>query len=120
MEPASEVIFRVRRYLRNELSLDQLEDWLIPRLPMLFSLPDTSVACQLTSLIELSRAELGSGIITEDEFKEALHAFLDPVETIDVVISGPQTDSINSSSVELSDSQFAARSREGRVTIEHR
>ena len=61
----------VRQYLESSISIQQLEDWIVPRLPDLLSDPDSEDS-ELVATIELGFAELNNDNIDEDEFKSWL------------------------------------------------
>lgn len=48
-------------FAENEVTLEQFEDWLVPRLPLLISDPDSANA-EVVAAVELGLAELSSGI----------------------------------------------------------
>jgi len=60
-------------YLDHALSLEQLEDWIVPRLPLVFEVADSPLA-KLAGTIELGFAEIGEGLIDEEEFRNRLAA----------------------------------------------
>ncbi len=62
-------------YLARKLTLRQLEEWAVPRLPMLFASPESSVA-KLASALELGLAEMGSKAHTEKELRQLLREAL--------------------------------------------
>ncbi|MBI2918910.1 MAG: hypothetical protein HYY01_13085 [Chloroflexi bacterium] len=78
------LLHQVNRYLAGEIVLEQLEDWLLARWRQLFSLPK-SPASELAGTIELGLAEMGDGLITEDEFKDTLIAHLRSTPTAEIV-----------------------------------
>jgi len=89
----SEFQEQVFRYIDGIVSLSDLEDWYVPRLPMLVTSPYTE---ELVSTIELGLIEIGSGLRSEDEFKELLQEFIREHNTI--TIQYPQTDVVISTS----------------------
>lgn len=62
-------------FLDGKLSLQELEDWLVPRLVLFLSVP-YHVASKLAGLVELGLAEMSIGHCSEDEFKASLKRFL--------------------------------------------
>jgi len=83
----SELQEQVFRYIDGIVSLSNLEDWYVPRLPMLVTSPYTE---ELVSTIELGVIEIGSGLRSEDQFKELLREFMREHNTI--TIQYPETD----------------------------
>lgn len=65
----------IYRYLDDAITLEQLEDWMLSQLPVLFQIPD-SVVARLAATIELGLAEIGDGMIDEEEFRDLLQAAL--------------------------------------------
>lgn len=63
----------IYRYLDRAITLEQLEDWVISQLPVLFQIPD-SVVARLAAAIELGLAEIGDGMIEEEGFRDLLQA----------------------------------------------
>lgn len=61
----------VLQYVESEISLEQLEDWYVPKLPSLID-DAGSAEANLVAAIELGLAELSSGIVTENELKAYL------------------------------------------------
>lgn len=89
----SELQEQVFRYIDGIVSLSNLEDWYVPRLPMLVTSPYTE---ELVSTIELGLIEIGSGLKSEGEFKELLQEFIREHNTIR--IQYPETDIVISTS----------------------
>jgi len=89
----SEFQEQVFQYIDGIISLSNLEDWYVPRLPMLVTSPYTE---ELVSTIELGLIEIGSGLKSEGEFKELLQEFIREHNTIR--IQYPETDIVISTS----------------------
>jgi len=68
-------IEKVYSYLEQRTSLEDLEDWLIPRLPLFFSLPKSSMT-ELVSTVELGLAEMSSRALSEEEFRGQIRDYL--------------------------------------------
>ena len=68
---SSEFINMVYSYLDQEITVEDLEDWLIPQLPFLLSLPKSSLF-DLVATIELGLAEMNSGALSEEAFRDML------------------------------------------------
>lgn len=66
---------KVLAFLAGELTLQELEEWYVPRLPLLVTNLE-SVETELVSALDLGLAEMNDGIRTEDELRILL------VETI--------------------------------------
>jgi len=65
------LIWLVVLYLTGELPLSELENWVVPGLPVLFHNPESPEA-GLAGCIELGLAEISDGAMTEDEFRVVL------------------------------------------------
>lgn len=61
----------IRGYVQRQVTLRELEEWLVPRLPIFLENPDTEVG-MLAGAIELNLAELQAGIITERTLRSRL------------------------------------------------
>jgi hypothetical protein len=83
-----ELLARLRRYLDGEISLDELQDTLIP----LAWDPDSegldSEAKDLVHSIQLYLAEFTSGHLTEEELREHLRELLPRTEAIFISYGG--------------------------------
>lgn len=66
---------KLNRFLKNEFSLDQFEDWLVQR-SWNMHLDSEESAQKLASAIELRLAEHSSGHLDEPALREELRAFL--------------------------------------------
>lgn len=62
---------KVRDYLDEEISIQELEEWLVPREPIFLSQPDSEDE-DIISAIELGLAEIDTEIRTEEEFRNFL------------------------------------------------
>lgn len=67
------VLSAISQYLDHAITLQELEDWVIYHLPLLFQIPDSPVA-RLAAAIELGLAEIGDGVVDEEEFRNVLEA----------------------------------------------
>jgi len=81
-----EVRDMIARYISSEISLEELEDWLIRHLPELAADPNSDDAA-LAGAVELCLAEYSDGIRTEEEIRRYLRDALDDHNT--VVVSFP-------------------------------
>ena len=80
MSASIEIFSKVRDYLERRITLQGLESWLVPKLPLYLANPDSDVG-RLVGLIELRLAELKAGIRTERSVRLSLrrHAGREPV-----------------------------------------
>ena len=88
---------KIYSYLEETISLRDLEDWLVPRLPLLFSLPKSSMT-DLISTIELGLAEMSSGTLSEEEFRNRVWDYLRTLQTVTFHLEAQQTPSTGASS----------------------
>lgn len=77
----SELFIIVDKYVQKNISLEELEDWIVPRLPFFFRLP-LSQASEFVAGIELGLAEISNGSRTEEEFRNMLSELLREADTI--------------------------------------
>jgi len=89
----SELQEQVFHYIDGIINLSELEEWYLPRLPMLVTSPYSE---ELVSTIELGLIEISSGLRSEEEFKELLQEFIREHNTIRVQY--PETDIVISTS----------------------
>jgi hypothetical protein len=89
----SELQDQVFRYIDGKISMGDLQQWYVPRLPILLT---SSYTEELVSTIELGLIEVGSGLRSEGEFRELLGEFIRQHETI--TIQYPETDIVISTS----------------------
>lgn len=68
-------------YVEGRMGLAELEEWLVPRLPLFMS-PGPSPDADLAATIELGLAELSAGITTEKELRRTLAALLNSEPTV--------------------------------------
>jgi hypothetical protein len=61
------------QYAEGHISLEELEDWLIPRLPAYLAF-QSSTDAEVAGAIELGLAEIGDGLIGEVEFRRSLRS----------------------------------------------
>ena len=59
----SEVVNVVDRYLEKVITLEELEDWLVPRLPLFFKWPYSSLTDSITE-IEVALADMSGQILS--------------------------------------------------------
>jgi len=68
---SSDLRDKALQFVETSITLSQLEEWLVPRLPFFLRTPD-SVDANVVAAIELGLAEVSSGIRTQDEFRDYL------------------------------------------------
>lgn len=74
---------QVINYVNSEITIEQLEDWYVPRLPLYTRIPDSADA-KVIAAIELGLAEYNCEIRSEEE----LRAFLaDTIREYDTMLS---------------------------------
>jgi hypothetical protein len=61
----------ILQYVESIITVEQLEEWLVPRLPALLKSPD-STDSDVVAALELGLAEMSDGIRTEDELRRLL------------------------------------------------
>ena len=76
-----ELSSRLQDYLRRRATLQDMESWLVPRLPLYLDDPD-SAAGQLAGAIELLLSELHAGLRTERSLRAALRRHHTGLQTI--------------------------------------
>ena len=76
-----ELSSRLQDYLRRRATLQDMESWLVPRLPLYLDDPD-SAAGQLAGAIELLLSELHAGLRTERSLRAALRRYHTRLQTI--------------------------------------
>lgn len=79
----SQFLSVIDEYMEGAISLEQLEDWLVPRLPVLFRLPLAEPdAADLAAAVELGLAEVSNQAKTEEEFRKMLKALLGELTSV--------------------------------------
>jgi len=79
----SELLNIVHEYLERSISLEQLEEWIVPRLPFFFK-PPYSGASELATEIEVGLAEIGDQTLTEKKFRTSLKDFFNRQRTFEL------------------------------------
>jgi hypothetical protein len=82
----------ILRYVEANVTLEKLEEWLVPRLHTLLIDPN-SPDSDLVAAIELGLAEINDGIRTENEFRELLLDALRDHTTSSAAFTTAQTES---------------------------
>lgn len=89
---------KIARYISSEISLEELENWLVQNLPNLASDPqsdDTSLA----AAVDLCLAEFSEGLRSEDNIKQYLRDALNELNTVYIYyITGDYAPIMSSSS----------------------
>lgn len=70
-----EILDRTRAYLNGDITLHDLESWIVPHLELLVA-ERGSMTYLLAGAIELGLAEMSIGDIDEEAFREQLWSFL--------------------------------------------
>ena len=68
---SSDLRDKVLQFVEASITMSQIEEWLVPRLPFFLRNPDT-VDADVVAAIELGLAEVSSGIRTKDDFRDYL------------------------------------------------
>jgi uncharacterized protein YlxP (DUF503 family) len=75
MRPDLEIITKVSQYLDHQITLSELEEWIVSSLSYLVSLAPSTVQ-ELVGTVELGLAEMSNGSRSEDEFRDMLQNFV--------------------------------------------
>jgi hypothetical protein len=89
---------KIYQVIDGDISFEQLEEWLVPRLPELLILPN-STDSDVVSAIELGLAEMDDGIRTKDEFMALLQSVIQAQHTTLVTYHVPPFDSYRTGSL---------------------
>jgi hypothetical protein len=92
-----ELSSRLQDYLRRRATLQDMESWLVPRLPLYLDNPD-SAAGQLAGAIELLLSELQAGLRTERSLRTALGRYRRELQTIWIQYPGVECENTATSS----------------------
>jgi hypothetical protein len=79
---------KVSQYIDSVITLEELEEWYVPRLPQFLAIPDSADA-DVVAAVELALVEFESGLRDEVEVKELLDEALKEQPT--VVVSEHKT-----------------------------
>jgi hypothetical protein len=75
MAISSDLLDKINQYLDNQITISELEEWLVPREPFLLREPESDDS-DIIGAIELGLAEMSAGLRVEDDlrrlFREAL------------------------------------------------
>jgi hypothetical protein len=102
MSTAIEIFSRVSDYIEREITLRDLESWLVYMLPVYLSKPD-SAASELASMIELGLAEINAGIRSEQGLRRLLtqHIAANSIKSESYPHQSSTSDTISSASTVL-------------------
>lgn len=71
----ADVLLQISEYVHSQITLRELEEFIVPRLPALLTLPPSTVT-DLTDIVEMGLAEIGDGVETEEGLKAKLRSVL--------------------------------------------
>ena len=117
MDLTSEVFRKVFQYLDGKISVEDIEDWFVPHLHELLTLPPCS-ASELAGVIELGLAEMSSRQCSEDDFRSLLKKYIREHDTITIDMRPPELVSA-SSSASTTQLMFSATPSEFHVSLEN-
>jgi hypothetical protein len=107
---------KLLQYINAETTLEQLEDWVVPRLPAFLKEPSSTDA-DIISAIELGLAEISDDIRTEDELRAYLNEALQEVNVLFQVSDGLKIQTTSGSSNQTNNLQYSTASFEYSVVI---
>ncbi len=116
MNLTSEVFRKLFHYLDGKISVEDIEDWLVPHLYEFLSLPPCS-ASELAGIIELGLAEMSNGQCSENDFRSLLKKYIREHDTIAIDMR-PAELVCASSSANTTQVMFSATPSEPRVSLE--
>lgn len=116
MDLTSEIFRKVFQYLDGKISLEDVEDWLVPHLYELLILAPCS-ASELAGVIELGLAEISNGQSSEEDFRSLLRKYILEHNTITIYMSPPEL-VCASSSANIVPIMFSVTPLGGRVSPE--
>jgi hypothetical protein len=93
VDPSLDIFGVTHRYLERDLTLDDLQEWLVPRLGA-FLVDPHSTASELAGLLELCFADTAAGEADENELRDLIDDFIRTNSTI-VLASPVQTGTSN-------------------------
>jgi hypothetical protein len=89
MALTSEIFSKVFQYLDGKISVEDIEDWLVPHLYEFLTLHPCS-AVELAGVLELGLAEMSSRQCSEDEFRSLLKKYIQEHDTITIDMRPPE------------------------------
>ena len=70
-----EIREKIIQVIESTITIEQFEDWLVPRLPTFLKSPDRTDS-NVIAAVELGLAEMSDGVRTKDEFRSFLRDVL--------------------------------------------
>jgi len=116
MDLTSEIFRKVFQYLDGKISLEDVEDWLVPHLYELLTSAPCS-ASELAGVIELGLAEISNGQSSEEDFRSLLRKYILEHNTITIDMRPPELVCTSSSS-DIVPIMFSVTPWGGRVSPE--
>ena len=116
MDLTSEVFRKVFQYLDGKISVEDIEDWFVPHLYELLTLPPCG-ASELAGVIELSLAEMSSGQCSENDFRSLLKKYVREHNIITIDMRPPEL-VCTSSSANARQEMFSATPSGLRASLE--
>ena len=98
MDDSLDILRIARDYVDGTISLDDVQEWLVPRLGIFLADP-RSTASQLAGLFELGFADIAAGEADEDELRELVKECLRENETIQ--LAGAELTATSNSAVAI-------------------
>lgn len=89
---------KIYQVIDSDITFEQLEEWLVPRLPEFLALPNSAEA-DVVSAIELGLAEMNDNIRTRDEFLALLQTVIREHDTTLVTYHVPSSGSYTTGSL---------------------
>jgi len=86
---------KIQQFVDSEISVEELEDWLVPRLHLFIRDPDSDNA-NIVAAVELGLSELSSGIQSVEDFRKSLNDEL--VDFAAIFIQNPSDISVTTGS----------------------
>ena len=118
MDLTSEIFREVFQYLDGRISLEDVEDWLVPHLYDLLMLAPCS-ASEIAGIIELGLAEISNGQSSEEDFRSLLRKYILEHSTITIDARPPEL-VCTSSSANTTQIMFPATPSEFHASLESR
>ena len=116
MDLTSEIFSKVFQYLDGKISLEDIEDWLVPHLYEFLTLPPCSAA-ELAGIVELGLAEMSRGQSSEEDFRSLLKKYIREHDTITIDMRPPELVCV-SSTANTTQIVYPAMPSEIRVSLE--
>jgi hypothetical protein len=116
MDLTCEIFRKVFQYSDGKISLEDVEDWLVPHLYELLILAPCS-ASELAGIIELGLAEISNGQSSEEDFRSLLRKYILEHNTITIDMRPPEL-VCASSSANTTQIMFPAMSSEFHASLE--